>query len=291
MSQSQGPKKRRSSTGGGSGSSKNAARRTSTTPPVQRTVQQTTRARVDKVLPPFTTQRYVAIWILGMIPLALVLLLLLRPADNNTPDPSNPGGQVAPTSVASDTIAAPTGAAGRTELPVVTKPTGTTSSGLSGTTTGGTVAPAPATGGAKYMIIETDKGRIVAQLHIDPSANVGKTIANFEQKANAGEFNGRVFHRVENWVIQGGDPTGTGSGGGTMPSEYNQITFKAGALGIARGGDSAINNDSQFFFVKSDSPFLDGQYTNWGQVIEGQEVVNQIAIGDKMNKVTISSTK
>jgi len=292
VSQSQGAKKRRSSTGGGSGSSKNAARRTSTTPPVQRTVQQqTTRDRVNKVLPPFTTQRYVAIWILGMIPLALVLLLLLRPADNNTPDTSNPGGQVAPTTVASDTVAVPTGTAGRTELPVVVEPTGTTSSGLSGTATGGTVAPAPATGGVKYMIIETDKGRIVAQLHTDPLANVGKTIANFEQKANAGEFNGRVFHRVENWVIQGGDPTGTGVGGGTMASEYNQITFKAGALGIARGGDPAINNDSQFFFVKSDSPFLDGQYTNWGQVIEGLDVVNQIAIGDKMNKVTISSTK
>ena len=278
MSQS---KKRRSSTGGGSGSSKNATRRTSTTPPVQRKVQQTTRDRVDKVLPPFTTQRYVAIWILGMVPLVLVLLLLLRPGDNNT---ANPGEQVAPTTVAIDTVAVPTGTAGRTELPVVTEPTGTTSSGLSGTV-------APATGGEKYMIIETDKGRIVAQLHTDPSANVGKTIANFEQKANAGEFNGRVFHRVENWVIQGGDPTGTGSGGGTMPSEYNQLTFKAGALGIARGGDPAINNDSQFFFVKSDSPFLDGQYTNWGQVIEGLEVVNQIAIGDKMNKVTISNTK
>lgn len=287
MSQS---KKRRSSTGGGSGSSKNAARRTSTTPPVQRTVQQqTTRARVDRVLPPFTTQRYVAIWILGMIPLALVLILLLRPNDNNTPDTSNPSGQVAPTTVASDTVAVPTGTAGRTELPVVVEPTGTTSSGLSGTATGGTVAPA--TGGEKYMIIETDKGRIVAQLHTDPSANVGKTIANFEQKANAGEFNGRVFHRVEPWVIQGGDPTGTGSGGETMPSEYNQITFKTGALGIARGPDQAINNDSQFFIVKSDSSFLDGQYTNWGQVIEGQEVVNQIAIGDKMTKVTISSTK
>ena len=280
MSQS---KKRRSSTGGGSGSSKNTVKRTSTTPPVQRTVQQqTTRARVDRVLPPFTTQRYVAIWILGMVPLVLILMLLLRPNDNT----ANQGGvQPTPTiTLAGGVVAASTGTAGRTEAPVVTEPTGTTASGLSGTV-------APATGGEKYMIIETDKGRIVAQLYTDASANVAKTIANFEQKANAGEFNGRVFHRVENWVIQGGDPTGTGSGGGTMPSEYNQLTFKAGALGIARGPDPEVNNDSQFFIVKLDSPHLDTQYTNWGQVIEGMDVVNKIAVGDKMTKVTISNTK
>ena len=284
VSQSQGSKKRRSSTGGGSGSSKNAARRTPATPPVQRTVQKaSTRDRDDRVLPPFTTQRYVAIWILGMIPLVLVLMLLLRPNDN-TANPANQGAATPTITLAGGGAAAPTGTAGRTEAPVVTEPTGTTATGL-----GGTVAPA--TGGEKYMIIETDKGRIVAQLYTDASANVAKTIANFEQKANAGEFNGRVFHRVENWVIQGGDPTGTGSGGGTMPSEYNQITFKAGALGIARGPDPAINNDSQFFIVKSDSPHLDTQYTNWGQVIEGMDVVNKIAIGDKMNKVTISNTK
>ena len=54
-----------------------------------------------------------------------------------------------------------------------------------------------------------------------------------------------------------------------MPSEYNQIDFKAGALGVARGGDPAINNDSQFFIVKTDSSFLDGQYTNWGRVSPG----------------------
>ena len=284
MSQSKGAKKRRSSSGGGSDSSKNTIRRTNATPPVQRTAPpQTTRERVDRVLPPFTTQRYVAIWLLGMIPLVLVLMLLLRPGD----DTANPGGQNAQPTQAAGAVTEPTPAAGRTELPVVSDPTGTTATGVGGEA--GTIAPS--TGGEKYMIIETDKGRIVAQLHTDASANVANTIANFERKASAGEFNGRVFHRVEDWVIQGGDPTGTGAGGGTMPSEYNQLTFKAGALGIARGGDPAINNDSQFFIVKVDSPHLDTQYTNWGQVIEGLEVVNQIAIGDKMNKVTISNTK
>ena len=144
-------------------------------------------------------------------------------------------------------------------------------------------------GTSKYMVIDTAKGRIVAKLHTETEAKVSGTIANFEKKANAGEFNGRVFHRVEDWVIQGGDPLGTGTGGGDMPSEYNQLPFKTGALGVARGGDAAINNDSQFFIVKSDADYLNGQYTNWGQVTEGIEVVKQIAKGDKMTKVTVEN--
>jgi peptidyl-prolyl cis-trans isomerase B (cyclophilin B) len=146
-------------------------------------------------------------------------------------------------------------------------------------------------GGEKYMIIETAKGRIVARLHTEPAAGVSKTIANFEQKANSGAFNGRMFHRVEDWVIQGGDPLGNGRGGGDMPSEYNQLSFGAGALGVARGGDPTINNDSQFFITKSPSPHLDGQYTNFGQVIEGMDVVSQIAIGDKITRMTVSNQK
>jgi peptidyl-prolyl cis-trans isomerase B (cyclophilin B) len=64
---------------------------------------------------------------------------------------------------------------------------------------------------------------------------------------------------------------------------------RPGALGIARGGDPAINNDSQFFIVKTDANFLNGQYTNWGQVTEGMEVVNQIAIGDKINSMRVDN--
>ena len=89
----------------------------------------------------------------------------------------------------------------------------------------------------RYMVIETPKGTIVAKLYTEASAGVSKTIANFEQKADAGFFNGLTFHRVEDWVIQGGDPAGNGTGGGKMPSEYNKLTFKAGALGVARGND------------------------------------------------------
>jgi peptidyl-prolyl cis-trans isomerase B (cyclophilin B) len=166
---------------------------------------------------------------------------------------------------------------------------GGSGSGGSGSTSSASCGVPSTAGSGKFMVVETDKGCIVAKLHTEADGKVPNTIANFEKKANAGEFNGRMFHRVEDWVIQGGDPLGNGTGGGDMPSEYNQIPFKTGALGVARGGDPAINNDSQFFIVKSDADYLNGQYTNFGQVIEGMDVVNKIAIGDKMSKVTVEN--
>src|SRR3954451_20823518 len=135
----------------------------------------------------------------------------------------------------------------------------------------------------KTMTIETDKGKIVCSLATDADAGVLNTIANFEEKANARYFDVLKFHRVENWVIQGGDPSGTGSGGGKMPAEYNALPFNEGALGVARGPDKARNSDCQFFIVKNNSRFLDNEYTNFGQVIEGMDVVKKVAIGDKMN--------
>ena len=95
------------------------------------------------------------------------------------------------------------------------------------------------------------------------------------------------FHRVEDWVIQGGDPTGTGSGGGQMQTEINSKPFVTGSLGVARGGDPRISNDSQFFIVKSDAAWLNQQYTNFGIVTEGMDVVNKIQIGDKILGITI----
>jgi cyclophilin family peptidyl-prolyl cis-trans isomerase len=234
---------------------------------------------VDRVLPPFSAQRYVAIWVLGMIPLILVILLLTQLGNSSS---SGTTAQATPTALTSDNFGGAVGGATAAPQPA--------------TGNNDTAAPAPTTAAApkqslsgpgKYMTIDTVKGKIVCKLYTDPEAGVSKTIANFEQKAKAGYFNGLIFHRVEDWVIQGGDPLGNGTGGGTMPSEYNQINFGPGALGIARGGDPAINNDSQFFITKSDASYLDGQYTNWGQVVEGMDVVNQIAIGDKINSVTI----
>ncbi len=114
-----------------------------------------------------------------------------------------------------------------------------------------------------------------------------KTAANFVEKAKAGFYDGKTFHRVEDWVVQGGDPDGTGRGGGKMPSELNDLPFAKGAAGIARGPDIKVNNDSQFFVTKSDASWLNNQYTNFGQVTSGQDVVDGIRVGDKIKKVTI----
>ncbi|HEY8732510.1 MAG TPA: peptidylprolyl isomerase [Candidatus Limnocylindria bacterium] len=115
-----------------------------------------------------------------------------------------------------------------------------------------------------------------------------KTVANFVAKATAGFYDGKTFHRVEDWVVQGGDPDGTGRGGGKMPSELNDLPFSAGSAGIARGPDIKVNNDAQWFICKTDASWLNDQYTNFGQVTSGQDVVNGIRVGDKIKKVTVA---
>ena len=114
-----------------------------------------------------------------------------------------------------------------------------------------------------------------------------KTVERFAAKARSGFYDGLTFHRVEDWVVQGGDPKGTGTGGERVPSEYNDLPFKLGAFGIARGQDAAFNNDSQFFVVKRDSDFLNNQYTNFGQLTDGKDVITAIKIGDKIKTIRI----
>jgi peptidyl-prolyl cis-trans isomerase B (cyclophilin B) len=114
-----------------------------------------------------------------------------------------------------------------------------------------------------------------------------QTVARFVQKARSGFYQGLAFHRVENWVVQGGDPTGTGSGGNQVASEYNDLPFVEGAVGIARSSNPAQMNDSQFFIVKIDSHHLDGSYANFGLLTSGMEVVQGIKIGDKIKTIKI----
>jgi len=114
-----------------------------------------------------------------------------------------------------------------------------------------------------------------------------QTVERFAGKARSGFYNNLLFHRVEDWVVQGGDPLGTGTGGEKVPSEYNDLTFALGAVGIARGADPAINNGSQWFVVKKESSFLDKQYTNFGTVTSGMDVVNGVKIGDKIKSITV----
>jgi cyclophilin family peptidyl-prolyl cis-trans isomerase len=143
----------------------------------------------------------------------------------------------------------------------------------------------------KYMLVDTAKGSFKIQLYTDPADKVADVVRNFADKARAGYFNGKTFHRVEDWVVQGGDPTGTGRGGGSITAEYNQKPFVRGSVGVAStaGGGSQIN-DSQWFVVKDAAAAtgLVGQYSNFGQVVEGMDVVDKLAVGDVMTKVTVA---
>ena len=156
-----------------------------------------------------------------------------------------------------------------------------------GTKTGGTTTATPTPPGAKatQATVELVKGgSFTFTLRPDKAP---QTVDRFAGKVNSGFYNNLTFHRVEDWVVQGGDPKGTGTGGDRVPSEYNDLSFKLGAVGIARGQDPAFNNDSQWFIVKKDSTFLDKQYTNFGQVTAGMDVVAGIKIGDKIKSIKI----
>lgn len=132
-------------------------------------------------------------------------------------------------------------------------------------------------------IIKTSKGDIELTFYSKEAPN---TVNNFITKAKSGFYNNLTFHRVEDWVVQGGDPLGNGTGGGSMPVEFNNKPFIIGSLGIASRGDGKVQNDAQFFITKKDSQFLNGQYTNFGIVTKGMDVVNKIEIGDKILGIT-----
>lgn len=133
-------------------------------------------------------------------------------------------------------------------------------------------------------VIKTTKGDITVELY---NQDAPSTVANFAQKAASDFYKNLTFHRVEDWVVQGGDPKGNGTGGGNMATELSQKPFLRGSLGIARAGDITISNDSQFFITKKPSPHLDGQYTNFGLVTDGMDAVDKMAIGDKILSITV----
>ena len=134
--------------------------------------------------------------------------------------------------------------------------------------------------------IKTAKGEIDITLFGDIAP---LTVKNFVLKADTGYYDNLIFHRVEDWVIQGGDPKGDGTGGGQMIAEQTSTKpFVAGSVGVARASNPQINNDSQFFITKSDSSWLNGQYTNFGIVTSGMDVVDSIQKGDKIESITIN---
>ena len=128
--------------------------------------------------------------------------------------------------------------------------------------------------------LDTTKGNIVIELYPEYAP---QTVNNFVFLAREGYYDGIAFHRViSNFMIQGGDPTGTGGGGPgyTFQDEFsgNPLKHTTGVLSMANAG--ADTNGSQFFITHSPQPHLDGKHTVFGKVTEGQDVVNEIPQGD-----------
>lgn len=166
---------------------------------------------------------------------------------------------------------------------------------------------------AKTAIIKTDKGDIKLELYPEAAP---KTVANFASLADKGFYNGLSFHRVvPGFVVQGGDPNGTGSGGPgyTFADEINPWSLglsestiqsyqaqgyqydknltsrkmEVGSLAMANSGPNT--NGSQFFIVTdSAQPHLDGKHTVFGKVLEGMDIVKKIQQGDIMKQVMIN---
>jgi cyclophilin family peptidyl-prolyl cis-trans isomerase len=158
-------------------------------------------------------------------------------------------------------------------------------------------------------IISSNLGDIKLEFYPE---HAPKTVENFRELANRGFYDGLIFHRiVPNFVIQGGDPNtrdlsnrtrwGTGGPGWNIKAEFNKNKHSRGTLSMARSQDPD-SAGSQFFIVLKDSNFLDGQYTVFGRVISGMDIVDKIASlktdssdapvdteTAKMIKVTVSS--
>ena len=140
----------------------------------------------------------------------------------------------------------------------------------------------------KVATIQTKKGNIRIQLHDDKTP---KTVANFEKLVGQGFYDGLKFHRViADFMIQGGCPQGTGSGGpGYKFADEFHPSLKHDGPGILSMANAGPNtNGSQFFITHVATPHLDGKHSVFGKVIEGQKVVDSIKQGDVMEKVTIS---
>ncbi|MBU1713654.1 MAG: peptidylprolyl isomerase [Proteobacteria bacterium] len=137
-------------------------------------------------------------------------------------------------------------------------------------------------------VIETSKGIIELELY---PQHAPKTVNNFVFLAGEGFYNDISFHRViSNFMIQGGDPTGTGRGGPGYSFEDelkgNPLIHDKKVISMANAGPDT--NGSQFFITHSPQPHLNGKHTVFGKVINGQEVVDSIRQGDKVERITIS---
>ncbi|MFA7301154.1 MAG: peptidylprolyl isomerase [Candidatus Shapirobacteria bacterium] len=159
------------------------------------------------------------------------------------------------------------------------------------------VTPTPTTMDTKtstktdsLVALTTKDGQMVIKLYDKETPNTAK---NFRDKVASGFYDGLIFHRViPGFMAQGGDPTGTGMGGGKQKSELNNIPFKRGSLGLARTAETnQVSNDSQFYICYNDTgcAHLTSDYVNFGEVVTGLDILDKIAQGDKIIKAQIST--
>ncbi len=140
--------------------------------------------------------------------------------------------------------------------------------------------------GRPQVEITTSKGSFTIELRPDLAP---RSVINFLSKWANDYCDNTTFHRVEDWIIQGCDPKGDGTGGNnTLATETSEQSFDRGSVGVARKSyPKDKSNDSQFFVVRKDSPFLNGDYTYLGRVIAGMPVVDEISAGDRITSTVI----
>jgi peptidylprolyl isomerase len=138
------------------------------------------------------------------------------------------------------------------------------------------------------ILMQLKSGTVVIELRPDLAPN---HVARIKELTRKGFYDGVVFHRViEGFMAQTGDPTGTGMGGSDLPdlkAEFNSAKHVRGTLSMARAGDPNSAN-SQFFICFKPAPFLDGQYTVFGQVIEGMDYVDNIKKGNPSDNGSVT---
>ena len=136
---------------------------------------------------------------------------------------------------------------------------------------------------AEYLHMDLKRGRVVIELRPDLAP---KHVERIKELAEAGFYDGIIFHRViERFMAQTGDPTGTGSGGSQLPNipaEFTSTPFKRGTVGMARSSEPNSAN-SQFFIMFADGSSLNNNYTVFGEVVSGMDVVDKIKRGDGPN--------
>ncbi|HEY88166.1 MAG TPA: peptidylprolyl isomerase [Thermoflexia bacterium] len=143
-----------------------------------------------------------------------------------------------------------------------------------------------------YLVeLETKKGTIKLELYPE---HAPFTVNNFVFLAEAGFYDNVTFHRViSNFMIQGGDPTGSGRGGPgyrfSDETRNNPLIHERGVISMANAGPNT--NGSQFFITHAPQPHLNGRHTVFGKVIVGMGVVDNIAQGDRIQKVTVSKVE